>query len=77
MEKVERAHTAHAEGAHSKDIHDSASHELAGLLGIIRVVNSDSVDDGLLYAAETLVMVAKAQIDADNERAAEARKVAA
>lgn len=72
VEKVEQAHSNYEKGLLSKDLHDEASNELAGLLGIIRAVNTDSVDDGLLYAVETLVTVAKTQIDADNEHIAAA-----
>jgi len=77
VEKVEQANSAYVNGALSKALHDDASNELAGLLGIIRAVNTDSVDDGLLYAVETLVTVAKTQIDTDNEQAARVGRVAA
>ncbi|SEF19401.1 hypothetical protein ABL840_04890 [Variovorax sp. NFACC27] len=77
VEKVEQANSAYVNGTLSKPLHDDASNELAGLLGIIRAVNTDSLDDGLLYAVETLVTVAKSQIDADNEQAAQARRAAA
>ncbi|RUR68655.1 hypothetical protein EJP67_16455 [Variovorax guangxiensis] len=77
IEKVERAHSALSVDAYSKELHDKASDELAGLLGVLNAVNTDVKDDGLLHAVETLVIVAKAQIDADNFQAVRASQVAA
>lgn len=66
VDHVERAQAALQVKAFSGDLHDKASTELAGLLGVLRAVNTSEVNDALMYAVETLLMVAKAQIDADN-----------
>jgi hypothetical protein len=67
MRHVERAQDAINAKAFSEDLHNKASCELAGLLGVLRAANTDAVDDSLLYAVETLVVVAKEQIDTDND----------
>ncbi|MDO9357903.1 MAG: hypothetical protein Q7T70_02780 [Polaromonas sp.] len=64
---VERAQAALDAKAFSEDLHDKASSELAGLIGVLHAVNTDAVDNTLIYAVETLVTVAKAKIDSDNE----------
>lgn len=66
-EKAEEAQRALQNGEYSSDLHEQASNELAGLVGLLRALNSDAVDDVLLYALGTLLVVAKAQLDADYE----------
>lgn len=66
-EKTEKAQRALQSGRISIELHEAASNELAGVVGMLRALNNDAVDDVLLYALETLLVLAKAQIDADYE----------
>lgn len=64
---VERAN------AGSEDVCSRASDELAGVLGVLHAVNTDGLDNPLLYAVESLLLMAKRQIDANVERLIQAR----
>ncbi|MFM9926929.1 hypothetical protein VLK31_28360 [Variovorax sp. H27-G14] len=60
-EKVSQASGMHQAGSYSLELHDAASDELAGLLGLLRVL--DDGTEPMLSAAETLVILCKAGID--------------
>lgn len=59
--KVEAAHSDAEAGRYSEEAHDDASNELAGVLGLLRVL--DDGTEALMGACETLVIVCKAEID--------------
>lgn len=60
-EKVSEANGQLQAGSYSQELHDAASDELAGLLGLLRVL--DDGTEPMLSAAETLVILCKAGID--------------
>ncbi|HWT21664.1 MAG TPA: hypothetical protein VN280_22405 [Variovorax sp.] len=68
-EKVEKANSARQGGDYSEALHEDASNEMAGLLALVRVLDDDT--EPLLSAIETLIIVAKAQIDREIGQAQE------
>lgn len=58
----------------SEDLCSRASDELAGVLGVLHAVNTDGLDNPLLYAVESLLRMAKQQIDANIDRLIQARR---
>ncbi|MNV57619.1 hypothetical protein D3C71_1499610 [compost metagenome] len=71
VEKVSKV--VEGSNADSEDVCSRASDELAGVLGVLHAVNTDGLDNPLLYAVESLLLMAKRQIDANVERLIQAR----
>lgn len=72
VEKVSAA--VEEKNADSEDLCNRASDELAGVLGVLHAVNDDRLDNELVYAVESLLRMAKRQIDTKIERLIQARR---
>lgn len=68
---VDRAQAAFEAKGFSLSLHEEASAQLAGLLGVLYAVNKDDV---LLQAATRLVTIAKSQIDQGVDKACEVKQ---